>query len=900
MSLPSRRASNRKMPHCSRVGSDVSVGRKISFFVGIALLAITCTDLTEYESSQPVDTNVTQEYKDGRKLPETDTATRGYSGTHIEETVDDYEDFFLEVLPSTIVSHQVSSKETTIETDEYRLTVDWSQSGWVDYRIELTYTTDFIRYRRVKPDYPMEGSIDEFGNRLDNVSMTVASWGLQGNVAWFLESCPEFSLNQTFTFFRDYMELNVTYLPGTKNALTTYFVALFSESDNIYDMFDGGYHRYMPGAAKDPRGFGMGGWYPTYGMFAPAIDMRVPYGNMGVEWGYSDTVAYIYSPVWMSDIWGSGGYSAYALKYSSLNSIVPNIGLGTPETFHMFIRPYQYSDGEERGFDVGYAQWVAEKIVDEWGYHDIDVFPLTVMHASSWTSEFADWVESSQVKVATYSSNLDQINWNYMSAWRRNHEPKDDPSIIPDDWELWGPGNQPQYVDNDVILNPVSGTYKDVGSYRHHLIEDYPYNDWWWSSDGVFWDEMNTFTPWVKPRNDYHNRSEFIYEGYLKLVQETYESGHWNFTITNPYTALLHLSMVSDLTVIESYRASSFSGVDFTGHANSTMMLVNNIPEQYRPNILVYQYYDATDNPADQEDVYRFLFGSARYGFHAAPASWSDLSYQIHNLEMAEKMYLAMGASRDEGIQIQAATLDLDEKSTINTSSRVIVWTGDRYTPNIASANEEPSYCFTNLRGADTTFGVSINTNKYYVSNSSSITGHMTYLPNGKAWFNGTIEAEETEYILRLDSFQVEHQERGSVEVELFSLNETEARFSISSVEGDTRFTIYNLLPETEYALYLDGRKERVNVSDVKGQLTFVVSPDGNRMAYLMLGSSPPPPDTSTETPTDWTIFIVAILAVAILIIAIPIIILRRRKTSKNLPAEQDSHGFEETPPPKS
>ena len=35
-------------------------------------------------------------------------------------------------------------------------------------------------------------------------------------------------------------------------------------------------------------------------------------------------------------------------------------GLG--QTFHMFVRPYQYSDGKERGYDAGYAQWIAPRI----------------------------------------------------------------------------------------------------------------------------------------------------------------------------------------------------------------------------------------------------------------------------------------------------------------------------------------------------------------------------------------------------------------------------------------------------------------------------------------------------------------------------------------------------------
>ena len=788
-------------------------------------------------------------YEDDQNPFPLDGLINGDYGIHGEGVPTEYEDFSLGVVSSTVLSRRAGLKETVIETDEYNITVNWSQPGWTDYRIEPVFTSDFMRHQRLNPLHSGQGTVDEFGNPLDDVNMTIASWGLEGNVAWFNESCQEFSLNHTFTLFRDYMELNVTYVPGTKKVLTTYFIALFSESGSLYDMFDGGYHRYIPGYSEEhPGSHGMGGWYPTYKMFAPAMDMRVPYGDMGVEWGYSDTVAYIHSPIVSAD--HGGGSSAFSLKYTSLNSVVPNVGLGSSETFHMFIRPYQYDDGKDRGYDVGYAQWVTDKIVDEWGYHDTSVFPLAVMGTAGWSTEFRNWIESSQTKVGTFTQNPDQIDWNYGSAWQRNRVPADNPLLIPDEWELWGPGDQPQFAgDGDVILNPVSGTYRDVGSFRHHLIEDHPNTNWWWGSDAVFWDEMNVHTADVRPRNDYHNRSEFVYEGYLKLVQESYESGHWNFTIANSFTAMLHLSMVSDLSVVESYRPSSFFGVDFVNHVQSTMMFVNNIPEQYRPNILVYQYYDPTDNPDDQEDVYRILFDSAKYGFHVALVSWDNQSAQIHNLEMAEKMYLAMGASRDEGVQMQAETLDLDIEDSVNTSSRAIVWTGDANTPNISLANQEDSYNFTNLRNVPTNFDVSINTNKYYLPGSSSITGRMTFQTSGKARFDGRIEAEKTENILRMDSFQVQHQDNGEAVVELFELSENVVMFSLLSSEGKTNFTIGGLLHDTEYALLVDGGNRKILISSTSGHLMFVIPSDGDQSITLTLNTDAPVTDLLIGSP---------------------------------------------------
>ncbi len=819
--------------------------RGISFLVTAALLTLAWTHLAHSDSSHPSSEMV---FEDDEGPPLPDERAGGGNEDTPKGIPTEYQDFSLGVLPSSVVSHMGSPTEVMIETDEYNLTVDWSQQGWVDYRIAPDFTTDSVRYRRVNPTYPGKGTIDEFGNPLNGVNMTITSWGLAGNVASFVEACQEFSLNQTFTFFRDYMELNVTYIPGTKNVLTTYFIGLYSASEKMHNMFDGGYHRYMPGADEElPKSHRMGGWYPRYTMFAPAVDMRVPQGNMGVEWGYNDTVGYLSSPIWMKDY--GGGASAFSLKYSSINSIVPNIGLGSPETFHMFIRPYQYDDGKDRGYDVGYAQWVTKKIVDEWGYHDTPVFPLTVMNVGGgWSAEFKNWVESSQVKVATYTQNSDQIDWNYGSAWQRNQEPRDDPSLIPDDWELWGPGNQPQFGGGDVILNPVSGTYEDVGSFRHHLIEDNPYNGWWWGSDAVFWDEMNVWTPDVRPRNDYHNRSEFLYEGYLKLVQESYQSGHWDFVIANPFTALLHLSMVSDLTVVESYRPSSTYGADFAGHVHSTMLFVNNIPVQFRPDILVYQYYD-TGNPDDQEDIYRLLMNSAQYRFHIAPVAWRNQSAQILNLEMAEKMYLAMGASRDEGIQIQAETLDLDVESSVSTSSRVVVWTGDDHTPNIKFTSREESYNFTNLRSGDTPFGASIDTSEYYSPMSSSIEGHMTYFPDGEAWFNGTIEAEETDYILRLDSFQVRQIGGGQATVQAVDFAKTDVKFTLTSSGGDTEFTIGGLLPEAQYATYLDGSKHDILVSNVSGFVSFTISPGDYQTVHLMLDTGAPFTEMSFDQP---------------------------------------------------
>ena len=112
--------------------------------------------------------------------------------------------------------------------------------------------------------YSDPATYDEKGNDLDNVEMTISNWGRNGNSVWFNESCPEFSLIQSFTIFRDYFELNVTYQPGTKKVLTTYFIALCNFQKQPYSMISSGrYYRYVPGARENtPSTNALGGWYP--------------------------------------------------------------------------------------------------------------------------------------------------------------------------------------------------------------------------------------------------------------------------------------------------------------------------------------------------------------------------------------------------------------------------------------------------------------------------------------------------------------------------------------------------------------------------------------------------------------------------------------------------------------
>jgi hypothetical protein len=706
-------------------------------------------------------------------------------------------------------------------TEEYAIIVDYSTS-FIEYQIRPYFTTDYITYKRANPQYAGDGTIDQNGATLDSVSMRIASWGKSGNNVWFLESCAEFSLKQSFTIFRDYFELNVTYAPGTKNVLTTYYFDLHSASGSRYGLMSNGHiNRYVPGFPEDtPSGNGLGGWYPSFRMFAPAADLRVPGRNLGIEWGYEDTVAYMYSPLWLAG--GTGGASVMSLKYTSLNSVVPNIGLGSAETFHMFVRPYQYSDGKDIGHDVGYASWVAPKIAAKYGNHNTPVFPLTVMDLNTWGAAERTWVEGSQVKVAIQSNNADQINWRYKSARMANKNP-DTPSSVPVSWQIMQKGNVPLTLsDGSVICNPLSGPYNVKNTYRWQLINNDPYMTWWTGSKGVFWDEINLWTATNRPLNDYSSgRSDFLYEGYLALIKESYASGYWDYVIANSFTGLLHLAIATDLTCVEGYEPSSTYGTDLTKNVWSTMDFVNNIPVEYRPRILVYQNY-ATSSTNDQSDVYSALFGSAKYGFQVDLMSYNSFTYQQHNLQMAEDMFKAMGCTRNSDLRtIKVDTLDLAVASTLTTSASMVVMknTGKA---TISSTTTPDKFKVTNLLASARAFDLSFASPYYYAAGTNVQTASaMTFSYDGKAVFHGSIAAEKTGEVLRNANLQVQQKTSGSVTVSLVTLTSTAAKLNLDSTGGSTTVVLKGLKASTAFKVLVDGVTVSTITSGSDGSLSF-------------------------------------------------------------------------------
>ncbi len=621
------------------------------------------------------------------------------------------------------------SSNMTVETnggayaviaERYKIVI--AQSGnSVSYTIRPYFTSDVIRYGRLNPLTGNEGTVDEYGNLLNHVTTTITSWGQDGNKVWFVESCSQYSLRHKFTIYRDYFDLDVTYTPGASKVIATYAISMNSASGSYYDLFsDGQDHRYIPGTPLDlPKSNGIGGWYPFYRMFAPAFDMRVPGRQLGVEWGFSDEEAYIWSPTWIA---GNpvDGASVFSVKYTSTGGVLPDPALGTEQTFHMFVRPYQYTDGKARGYCSGYAEWIGPQIAAQWTTVSTPQFPLSFYDfggsSGTWPSDFRGFIESSPILAAQLSNNPDQVNWHYKSAQRLDDG---DNRVMPTEWRLYdSPGHSFILPDGDVMGTASSAAF------RNYLIYQDMSNEWWWSSTGVFWDETNCwFGHNNLPRSDYNHRSgDYILEGYMKLVEETRASGKFSFVITNPYTPVIHLAMVSDLCLFEGYEPVSYYGDDLTKTVQSTMLFVNQMPAKYRPHLVAYQNYNA-NLPGDQAAVYSALFGSARYGFNLDLLSFESYSAQMHNLNMAISMYTAMGASRHQDVTNWPATIDLrSEGSSLSTNRQMVVSTGTG-TLSVSFTEAYGHYTVTNLSG-------------------SALQVRLT-LPGGRT-ISGTVPAEAT------------------------------------------------------------------------------------------------------------------------------------------------------------
>jgi fibronectin type 3 domain-containing protein len=715
----------------------------------------------------------------------------------------------------TVVS---STNKYKVLTEEYAIWVD-SSTNFVEYQIRPYFSSDYIRYKRANPQYAGEGTIDQYGNQLDQVQLTVTNYGKDGNTVWFLESCPEFSIKQSFDIYRDYFELNATYKPGTEKVLTTYYIGLCSKTNSLYNLMSSGHvNRYVPGYAEDrTEGQGLGGWYPSLWMFAPACDMRVPGSTMGVEWGYSDTVAYLYSPLWLAG--GGGGASIFALKYFAMNSVAPNLPLSEEETFHMFVRPYKYTDGKDHGYDVGYAGWASKKIADKWGNHNQAIFPLTLMNTATWSSSLRSWVESSKIKLATYSENPSQFDWNYKAAQVPNLP---DGFSVPSEWEILKSDGAPMlFSDGTPMCNPVSGPYTESGTYRWQLINNDPYMDWWTSSGAVFWDAIRLWDANNKLKSDYHQWSEFIYDGYLKLMQDTYASSYWDYVVGNSFTGLLHLAIVTDLTMIEGYYASSVYGTDLTKHVRSTMNFVNNIPTTYRPKLLVVQNY-AAGNADDQLDVYGVLFDSAKYDFYVDLLSYDSYDSQLHNLRMAEDMYKAMGCTRDSSARtVSVATLDLSSASTLTTTAGMVVTKG-MGTPTITHTSPGDKLKLTNLHSSAVQYNLAFQSaNLYQAGTNFQTSSPMTFTTDGKGTYHGILSAEKTGEVIKNTNVMVAQHNTGSTSVSLVSYSSQSAKLNLASTGGTTAIVLKGMKANTAFDIFVDSAKVATVTSMADGTLSF-------------------------------------------------------------------------------
>ncbi|MBI0584318.1 MAG: hypothetical protein ISF22_08840 [Methanomassiliicoccus sp.] len=685
------------------------------------------SDPTSTPSSNPSSSGTTEAPDGSSSSGGSSTSTGGTSsgstsipnvpytgGTTVPNLSGGSRDFTLGALPSNMTV-DTSNGKYVVYTEEYK--IDIAQSGkCVSYTIRPYFTTDVINYGRLDPLTANEGTVDEYGNDMNWVTTTISSWGQNGNVVWFDESCSQFTLRHQFTIYRDYFEMDVTYTPGTSKVIATYAIALGSSSGRLYDMFsDGQNHRYMPGSPEStPKSNGIGGWYPRYEMFAPAFDMRAPGRTMGVEWGFSDEEAYVYSPTWMKG-GPVDGASVFSVKYTSTGAVLPDPSLGASQTFHAFVRPYESTDGAARGHDVGYAKWIGPEIDSTWNTVSTQQFPLSYYGFTDYDSSFRSFIENSPMLAVQLSNNPDQVNWHYKSAQRIDDG---NPGMaMPNEWKLYdSPSHAYTLADGTAVATASSSAF------RNYLINQDSSNDWWWSTTGVFWDEMNSWYGENNlPRSDYNHRNgEFILEGYMRLVEES--RSKFDFVITNPYTPSVHLAMVSDMCLVEGFEPVSYYGNNMVGQVQSIMLFVNEIPKSYRPHIVAYQNYNA-GNSGDQAAVYSAVFNSARYGFNVDLLSYESFSSQMHNLNMAINMYTAMGASRHSDPTNWPATLDMrSEGHSLQTNRQMVVTTG----------SGTLSATFTNTYGSYTVTNVG----------SSAISVNLV-LPDGRT-INGSVPAEAT------------------------------------------------------------------------------------------------------------------------------------------------------------
>lgn len=767
----------------------------------------------------------------GLKSGSTDLTKPSGDGEAIDPK-DIYEDFELGAESSTL-EVEISDSNYVIYTDEYSITVS-QDDNFADYVIRPYFTDDVIRYRRIDPKAAGEGTVDQNGNDLNWVSMRISDHGKDGNRIWFVESCPQFSMRQEFTIYRDYFELDATYIPGEKNAVVTYFTGLYDQDGRMIDLFsDGKVHRYVPGFAEDrPATHGIGGWYPSFEMFAPSFDIRQPNGDLGLEWGYNEEEAYLQAPVWMKNF-GGGGPSTFGLKFSSKSSILPDPAKGEETTYQMFVRPYKHSDGEPIGHNYGYAKWAAAKIADKWTVHNTDIFPLTMNSLPKWDKDLLNWVEDSQITVATQSTNPEQINWHYKSA--QLMIPHD--GTMPSSWQLHNAPGQQMYSSSGYRIANAANP-----EYRQHLINGDPYNDWWWSSDGVFWDEMNVIDGSNNIRNDYNLKDEFVYTGFLRLVEETYDSGRFSYTITNPFTALLHLSMVSDLSLIEGYEPVSMYNNDLRAHTVSVMNFINNMPLELRPRISVDQNYNAA---SDGWAVYSVLFGAARYGFYPNLRSYDSGIAQIPYLNMAEDMFLAMGADRTRGPQFWPATIDLrSEGNEIITNRPMIVMTGGGAV-SIEFTDKSEQYSLTNLWSSDKEFTVVLPADAIYELDGLKQIGEAEYTNDGKVIIQGTIAAGTTGHIVKSEDVAAIHSGDG---VAFITAAAEEVR--IRTTGGQTTMRLGNLLPSTYYDIFSNLEKIVTTCSDESGWISFTHNFDSE--GVITWSQAPPEiPKITTILPAD-------------------------------------------------
>jgi PKD repeat protein len=735
----------------------------------------------------------------------------------------------------------------SVNTEEYQIYVNWSGLGAasvVTYYIRPYFTTNEIFFRRglnlaadgnatYNASYVLGGTT----GGLDSIGTVINNWGQSGTKISFNESCDtpvRYYINSTFTIYRDYMEMNVTYVPGTDTIVTNYAMCLANSAGTVITA-----KKYMPGYIDNPPSSGnTGGWYSTR-LFAPVTDFRDT-TNMGIEWGYNDTACYIRFPYnTPAGLMGGGGSNALNLRYCHSNSIMADVWNASGQTFHTFLRPYQFNDGQVCGHCVAYAQWIAPLIANWWGNHGHDdvSFPMFQMDLAQWnhTQPFGQFVEqNSSIKVATYTLNTSQVDWNYKAAFAPNIDGDDTLTAVNASWWATYPNGTAYHgvpwsgnASLVVKCNPTDGDWQMNGSFLWNLIANDTDQAWWNSSGGIYYDMADSVDAYGQAINDYSNHSGNFLTGLLELIKDSWEAAatpeyNWSWVFVNTgYGANLHVAMAASRDCLEGLVPTVGWTIDERNTIMSIDLFLQNMPAAYRPRILCYQYY-TFNHPENYQALYDGIRMSIQYHFDLAPMNdMNNFSSKLPMTMAMNEFYCALGGSFDHPTTITPGWVNVTTNpiSTVD-ENFVVLYAGEGVTPTI-TFNLPPHsiYNVSNLNHTARNLELVLPLNsEYYVVGDDITSPTMTFFDTGDSQFNGTIAADVCGSIVPYSYIDVVQYGTGQATVSLVNNSPAASTLTITGTAGQyTNISIGNMTPARVYGVYMDGVWMQNQIADVGG-----------------------------------------------------------------------------------